>query len=103
MTKLGNMVNDINITPKEAWKAAYEIRDGVKGHHKNPIVMKFRKSNGQIATNPIENAKVVEDHFTKVFNSKRPILPNAVEHINQREISHELIVTLLLGKNSERP
>jgi hypothetical protein len=32
--KLGNFLNDVNITPKEAWRAAYEIRDGVKGHHK---------------------------------------------------------------------
>jgi hypothetical protein len=78
------------MTPKEAWKAAYEIRDGVKGHHKNPVVIKFRKKNGSLAANPAENAKVVEEHFTTVFNSKRPTLPNAVELIQQREISQEL-------------
>jgi hypothetical protein len=89
--KLGNLVNDVNITPKEAWRAAYEIRDGVKGHHKNPVVMKFRKKDGSLAANPAENAKVVEEHhFTTVFNSKRPTLPNAVKLIQQCEISQEL-------------
>jgi hypothetical protein len=54
--KLGEKVNHVNVTPKQAWEAAYEIKDGVKGHHTHPIAMKFKKANGSLAANPQENA-----------------------------------------------
>jgi hypothetical protein len=88
--KLGEKVNHVNVTPKQAWEAAYEIKDGVKGHHTHPIAMKFRRANGSLAANPQENAEAVEAHFTKVLNSERPTLANAAETVQQRVTQEEL-------------
>eukprot|EP00956_Cyclotella_meneghiniana_P028980 scaffold69037_cov38-Cyclotella_meneghiniana.AAC.5 len=63
--KLGNEVNDLNVTPKQAWQAAYEIRDGVKGHHTTPAPKIFKDLNGKLATTKEENINNVETHFTK--------------------------------------
>ena len=88
--KLGNEVNELNVTPKQAWQAAYEIRDGVKGHHTTPAPKIFKDVNGKLATTKEENINNVETHFTKVFNSTRPFDPEAVEAIPQRETMHEI-------------
>ena len=69
---LGNEANNLNVTPKQAWKAAYEIRDGVKGHHTTPAPKIFKNSEGVLASSKQENVNNVETHFTRVFNSTRP-------------------------------
>lgn len=83
--KLANEVNGINITPKQTWRAAYEIRDGVKGHHVKPVAKRFRNTNGTLANSPSENASIVEAHCNRVLNTQRPVADNAVELIRQRE------------------
>jgi hypothetical protein len=88
--KLANEVNGINITLKQAWRAAYEIRDGVKGHHVKPVAKRFRNTNGTLANSPSENASIVEAHFNRVLNTQRPVADNAVALIRQRETIPEL-------------
>lgn len=86
---LANEVNVVNIiTPKEAWRAAYKIRDGVKGHHKRPVSKNFRKKDGSLASSSKENAQVARDHFAEVLNTKRPVM--ATKLIKQHEISPEI-------------
>jgi hypothetical protein len=55
---LGNKVNDLNITPKQAWAAAYEIKDGVRGHHKKKVPTVFKDENGKLASTPTENITI---------------------------------------------
>ena len=39
------------------------------GHHKKATTMKMKKTDGTMAKNDTENAKVFEDHFKKLFNN----------------------------------
>ena len=87
---LGNEANNLNVTPKQAWQAAYEIRDGVKGHHTTPAPKIFKNSEGVLASSKQENVNNVETHFTRVFNSTRPFNVDAIEAIPQRETMHDI-------------
>eukprot|EP00956_Cyclotella_meneghiniana_P040928 scaffold209475_cov73-Cyclotella_meneghiniana.AAC.1 len=89
-SKLASEINDLNVTPKRAWEAAYEIKDGVKGHHKTKVPKRFRNSDGVIASTPQENRNNVEKHFNKVFNTIRPYSTQALESIKQRETLEDL-------------
>ena len=62
-------MTEINTNPKDAWKATYEIANGMYGHHKKATTMKMKKADGTMAKNNMENAKVFEDHFKKLFNN----------------------------------
>lgn len=65
------------------WDKAYQLRDGVSGHHKKPTTKKFRKQNGVIAKTKKENIQAVKSHYQKVFNNHRPVYSNAVEALNR--------------------
>ena len=62
-------MTEINTNPKDAWKATYEIANGMYGHHKKATTMKMKKADGTMAKNDTENAEVFEDHFKKLFIS----------------------------------
>ena len=89
-TKISSNINEFNLDPKKAWDAAYQLRDGVKGHHKKPISKKFRNKDGILARTKKENIQTVENHFTEVFNTIHPTDPDATQYIKQRETMEEL-------------
>ena len=66
------LIDKMNAAPKFAWRAAQEVMAGIGGHMTNPKTMRFRRTNGELATNPQENMEVLEPHLRKVFNTQRP-------------------------------
>ena len=88
--KLGNEINCLNMSPRQAWQAAYEIRDGVRGHHTTPSPKIFKNAEGILASSKEENVQNVNTHFTKVFNSTRPFNDAAVEALPQRGTMYEV-------------
>ena len=87
---IADRMNTLNMDPKEAWKAAYQLKDGENGHHKKMISKKFRNSDGNIARTKQENINNVEKHFTSVFNTHHPVKFEAMENIKQRDTLDEI-------------
>ena len=83
-------VNELNVFPKQAWEAAYSIKDGVKGHHTKAAPKSFKNAEGVLPTTPAENVNNVEHHFVRVFNNTKSYRAQAVESIRQREIINEI-------------
>ncbi len=56
--------------PKAYWDCVNNIKAGFNGHSKKVSEQRFRNKNGDLCSNPVENAKTVKDHFEKVYNIK---------------------------------
>eukprot|EP00978_Attheya_sp_CCMP212_P047038 scaffold421192_cov59-Attheya_sp.AAC.1 len=83
-------VHKMPFNPKSAWEAIREIQAGCEGHHNEQTEMKMNMENGEKATTDKDNADVMGNHFSKVFNNHRPIDSTVIEEIKQREIRTEL-------------
>ena len=59
---MAEKVHGMNIAPKKAWKAAYELMAGLLGHSKKHITMSLRMEDGRRATNGKENLSVAIFH-----------------------------------------
>ena len=78
-------LESMNVTPKDAWKACYELKGGLMGHHKAATIMKMKKPDGSLARNDKENAKVFQKHLTKVLNKVDEYDPTILEEIDTIE------------------
>eukprot|EP00978_Attheya_sp_CCMP212_P004158 scaffold9027_cov61-Attheya_sp.AAC.6 len=88
--KRAKEVHDMQFNQKKAWLAIREIQAGMSGHHTTQSDIKMRKADGNLATSDSDNADVMGEHFTKVFNNHRPIDTSVLDELNQRPIIEEL-------------
>eukprot|EP00978_Attheya_sp_CCMP212_P012017 scaffold29800_cov23-Attheya_sp.AAC.1 len=83
-------VHDMKFNQKSAWQSIKEIRDDFEGHYTQQSNLKMRKSNGDLASSDAENADVMGEHFTKVFNNHRDIDLSVLEELDQRTTDNEV-------------
>ena len=56
-------------SPRDIWKALNETKAGEFGHQIKAIKIKMKKSDGTFAKTDIKNAKVFQQHNTKLYNN----------------------------------
>ena len=56
-------------SPRDIWKALNETKAGEFGHQIKAVTIKMKKSDGTFAKTDIENAKVFQQHNTKLYNN----------------------------------
>jgi hypothetical protein len=79
-----------NKNPKAYWDCVNNIKAGFNGHSKKVSEQRFRNKNGDICSNPVENAKTVKDHFQNVYNIKSDLDPTVFDQVKQRPIQFDL-------------
>ena len=60
-------VNDMKLTPKQAWKAVWVLVGGRESHHVKPVVMQMRLPDGTLATTDAESASILAPHFEHIY------------------------------------
>ena len=65
-THQATIIHSMRFTPKDAWASVKVLAEGMTSHHKKPIVMRLKLTNGELATNDAENASVMGPHLEKI-------------------------------------
>jgi len=55
--------------------------DGFQTHHRTNVEKMFKSKNGKVAINDLENAEILKDHFTSLFNSQTRVDFSVVDEI----------------------
>jgi len=88
--KKANLIHKVCQTPRQAWQAIKMLIAGDNCHHNKPLAMQMKTKNGELVSNDKQNMEVVEEHLSKVYNTKREGSADATKFIKQREEYSEL-------------
>jgi hypothetical protein len=80
----------LKTNPKEAWNMIFRLMDGFQTHHRTNVEKIFKSKNGKVATNGLENAEILKDHFTSLFNSQTRVDFSVVDEI-PNHISQQIL------------
>ena len=53
--------------PKEMWILTNFLKNGLQSHHNTANIIKFKDESGNLAKTGKDNARIADEHFTKVF------------------------------------
>ena len=85
--KIGTLSGD---NTKAMWDAIKTCKLGHEVNYHRPTTMALTLPNGKKATNDKENMSVLLPHCEKLFNNTSNVSPNALDHIDQREVETSL-------------
>jgi hypothetical protein len=76
-------IEQLDNSPRDAWKSFREVNAGFTGHHNKAVNMKMKKADGTMAKTDKENAEVMFKHFKQVTNrqelsSYNPLILNEI-------------------------
>jgi len=80
---------DLCLKPKEAWNMVFKLMEGFTKHHRNYLPNNFKFKNGTEAKNDNDNAKILNTHFSSLFNSQVPVDFTVLDKLPQYEVKHE--------------
>jgi hypothetical protein len=68
------------------------IETSFTGHHRKPIMIQMKTSNGSIAETDQANANILAEHFNGIFNAEPPTvnIQTVLEKIEQRPVRNDL-------------
>jgi len=72
------------------WEAVKDCKLGHEINYLRPQNMSLTLADGARATNDKENMSVMQAHCQKLFNNRKEVSPDALDHITQREVEPSL-------------
>mmetsp|Transcript_22629 Transcript_22629/g.32396 ORF Transcript_22629/g.32396 Transcript_22629/m.32396 type:complete len:650 (+) Transcript_22629:1533-3482(+) len=67
----------------------FKLMEGFTKHHRNYLPNNFKFKNGTEAKNDNDNAKILNTHFSSLFNSQVPVDFTVLDKLPQYEVKHE--------------
>ena len=73
VSSLAGRMDNMNKSPKDAWRAINTLKQGFTAHHTNHTPIKFNKEDGALTSTDRENIILLSQHFHGVCNRETSI------------------------------
>jgi len=77
--------------PKSAWDTVFQLIGGFGGHHQTYRLKRISNEQGKVATTDRENADILSNHYSKVFNQNAPYDPTVINKLDQKPQANPML------------